>query len=350
MTTQEKSKKGQNPFDQVFLPSQGFFLVSSLIAVAIAGMLLTTMLSMFSIQSREGKASKQKLDGVAFQYALLHVLKNPSNCLCQFESHTIDTTKATPGRSGNKIVLTEFKSSCGGALIAENQELEDSHLQIESIEVIKIKATGTIDEYFGDLVVTYKSGSAVRALDFTIPLQFTIDPHRGSPEAREIRLCGAASDVPERLAQLSRNIFPTKNQIEGEITHFQTTQEKRVIEMETDMEEKREALDGRVVINTSHLGNLEKRVTYLEFKKIYDEAVVELNNAMAISCPRLSGTTCTSTPGAEEDDPPIRTCTSYTYPDTACLNRRAAAIAVATIEVNKAKADMDNAKAQINDF
>ena len=116
--------------------------------------------------------------------------------------------------------------------------------------------------------------------------------------------------------------------------------------METDMEEKREALDGRVVINTNRLGNLEKRVTYLEFKKIYDEAVVELNNAMAISCPPLSGTTCTS--GAKVGDPP--SCTTYTYPDTACLNRRATAIAIATAKVNKAKADMDNAKAQIEDF
>ena len=96
--------------------------------------------------------------------------------------------------------------------------------------------------------------------------------------------------------------------------------------------------------NSVHCGFEEVTTTPLEFKKIYDEAVVELNNAMAISCSgRWRVVSCSGGPRGT-------TCLRRYLPNKACLNRRAAAIAVATAKVNKAKADMDNAKAQIEDF
>ena len=64
----------------------GFSLVAVLSATAISGILFSAILSMITLQQKEGKAIQQQLASASLKYNILQTLRNPENCMCQFPS------------------------------------------------------------------------------------------------------------------------------------------------------------------------------------------------------------------------------------------------------------------------
>ena len=62
----------------------GFSLVAVLSATAISGILFSAILSMITLQQKEGKAIQQQLASASLKYNILQTLRNPENCMCQF--------------------------------------------------------------------------------------------------------------------------------------------------------------------------------------------------------------------------------------------------------------------------
>ena len=53
-------------------------------AVGIASLTFMAVLGMINFQQIEGKAINQQLARASLKYNILQTLKNPQNCLCQF--------------------------------------------------------------------------------------------------------------------------------------------------------------------------------------------------------------------------------------------------------------------------
>ena len=184
------------------------------------GISFAAMISMMTTQHREGKYINQQLASASLKYAILQTLKNRDNCLCQLSPYKIDARKTshTPGNKGYKFTLTEFKNGCGANanVLASADKDIGAGLKVSSVEVLKIKETGTTNpagvktEFFGNLMVNYQSDSLIRTIQSVeIPLQFTIDPP--SPiSARDIVLCGAKADYTDRLNQAEAEISQNK--------------------------------------------------------------------------------------------------------------------------------------------
>ena len=64
----------------------GFSLMATLIAVLIMGITFAAMISMITVQQKEGRALYQQLARGSLKYAMLQTLRNPQNCTCQFNS------------------------------------------------------------------------------------------------------------------------------------------------------------------------------------------------------------------------------------------------------------------------
>lgn len=324
---------------------QGTSLIATIIAMGIVGFLLSSMLSLFVLTQKEQKSSHQRLDGVILQYALLHILKNPQNCRCQFDNFKINVNKARSDE-GDEIVLTEFKRSCGASLITEDQILT-SGLKIESIRASHILATGTTDrEYFGQLIVKYKAESTVRTLDFRIPLQFTTN---GGPSVeRDILLCGAGSDDLERIEKLEVDIPLTKYNLIGKINIFDSYHTGQIQNLKSRSDQKIQPIEIQMNKHSSIIPILTSHVVYLEAKDKYEKAEMELtaakselDSARNISCPPLSSTVCVPNPPPNEDS---ETCTTDYEDDTDCLNRKKSAISAAQTKMNTKETESNAAK------
>ena len=181
------------------------------------GISFAAMISMLTAQHKQGKAIQQQLASASLKYGILQTLRNPDNCLCQFNSlpstpHTIDTTKTTSGGEGYEIDLGEFRSGCGpgddNILARQDEPIKGgAGLGAQSVKVSQIFDTGTPNEFKGDLQVMYQSQSTVMSLrTLSVPVLFTVDPNQGTENARPISDCGVKTDVSTRLSDLDDRI------------------------------------------------------------------------------------------------------------------------------------------------
>ena len=181
------------------------------------GISFAAMISMLTTQHKQGKAIQQQLASASLKYGILQTLRNPDNCLCQFNSlpstpHTIDTTKTTSGGEGYEIDLGEFRSGCGpgddNILARQDEPIKGgAGLGAQSVKVSQIFDTGTPNEFKGDLQVMYQSQSTVMSLrTLSVPVLFTVDPNQGTENARPISDCGVKTDVSTRLSDLDDRI------------------------------------------------------------------------------------------------------------------------------------------------
>ena len=181
------------------------------------GISFAAMISMLTTQHKQGKAIQQQLASASLKYGILQTLRNPENCLCQFNSlpstpHTIDTTKTTSGGEGYEIDLGEFRSGCGpgddNILARQDEPIKGgAGLGAQSVKVSQIFDTGTPNEFKGNLQVMYQSQSTVMSLrTLSVPVLFTVDPNQGTENARPISDCGVKTDVSTRLADLDDRI------------------------------------------------------------------------------------------------------------------------------------------------
>ena len=181
------------------------------------GITFAAMISMLTTQHKQGKAIQQQLASASLKYGILQTLRNPDNCLCQFNSlpstpHTIDTTKTTSGGEGYEIDLGEFRSGCGpgddNILARQDEPIKGgAGLGAQSVKVSQIFDTGTPNEFKGDLQVMYQSQSTVTPLrPLFIPILFTVDPNQGTENARPISDCGVKTDLSTRLTDLDNRI------------------------------------------------------------------------------------------------------------------------------------------------
>ena len=194
------------------------------------GISFAAMISMITTQHKEGKAIQQQLASASLKYAVLQTLRNPENCICQFNSLTIDTTKTALNEAGDEIDLQVFKNGCGtdpNNIIANAGKEVGAGLKVESVKVSNIMETGTPNEYFGDLIIAYKGENLVRALrPLEVPLQFTVTPPSDPSDSSErpITLCGANTDVGDQISALTLELGNHNLQI--------IDQNQRILEIE----------------------------------------------------------------------------------------------------------------------
>ena len=123
----------------------------------------------------------------------------------------INVSKAR-GLIGDDISLNRFKSGCHAdakTIVAKDQIIEDSGVEVASVKAKKIRVVGTDTEttsgkeieYAGRFVVTYKEDTLVHPLrPIEIPLQFTSD------QAGNILECGSITDHRTRLKSIDYNL------------------------------------------------------------------------------------------------------------------------------------------------
>ena len=187
------------------------------------GISFSAMISMITVQQREGRAIQQQLARGSLKYAILQTMRNLDNCACQFNSpgdlKSIDTTQTASGGRGDEISLGVFRSGCGGGsdniLALQGERVKNgAGLEVESVKVSQIVETGTPNEYVGDLIVVYKSDIRV-IKPLSVPLLFTVDPNAGSSSRRPILFCGANNDYTERMTQLLQEMRNHANNIKA---------------------------------------------------------------------------------------------------------------------------------------
>ncbi len=151
-------------------------------AVGIASLTLMAVLGMINFQQIEGKAINQQLARASLKYNILQTLKNPQNCLCQFNDlasppHTIDTTKTAQGTPGYEIDLGIFRSGCSDSsddniLAKENEIIRGSAgISALTVKVSGILDTETSNEFLGDLTIPFKEEGLVRIMkNLTVPI------------------------------------------------------------------------------------------------------------------------------------------------------------------------------------
>ena len=160
--------------------NRGFSLAATLVATAITGMLLTTLIQMFSFQHTELTSIKEQLAAASNHYLILQALKNTETCNCHFKDSinsspedglqqtigpfTIDTR---PDQTPSDINLGSIRTGCDFTgphnIIAAAGTAVYNRLTVQSVQVKNIRPTGTVGEFQGDLKIAYVDGSYVRA-------------------------------------------------------------------------------------------------------------------------------------------------------------------------------------------
>ena len=257
----------------------GFSLISMLIAVFIMGIIFTSILSMMTLQSKEGHAIKQQLARASVKYSILQTLKKPENCTCQFNNIpptklTINTEKAKPGRTGDEITFTEFTTGCGSSeVIAQAGMNVGAGVQIQSVKVSEIMETSTPLEYSGNLIVTYhNSDELVRSMKSTlIPLTLTIYASRGSPNAREIYSCGANTNWTDRINDMKNELVNLRSHLIGQFTQANNDVKNKLDSFYNTFTIQLDNLDTRVTANTDMIDSLTLRIAALGVSVTLDD-------------------------------------------------------------------------------
>ena len=219
-----------SPVPRSVLNQFGFTLLSQVTTFAISGITIATIMSVISLQRMEGKSVKQGLSRASLHYKMISTLRNVDKCICNFQSHKINTLKANTA-GGDTIILSEFNRIsepwpvCSGSVLAKADLKAGSGLVVESVKVSSIKPTGSPLEYSGNLEVVYKPNSLVRLYKpSVIPMKFSIvDDSTKSPSAKPINLCGANAEDSKRIQEYNDEVSDLISIITGGLSGKETS-------------------------------------------------------------------------------------------------------------------------------
>lgn len=205
-----------------FHHDQGFSLISTLVAIAISGIIFSAFLSMMMLQRNEGNSIRQQLARASLTYSILQTLRNPESCLCQFRDvpstpHTINTIKSQSDK-GDEFPLIKFTNGCGSSanVLAKSGMNIGASLKIKDLKLTKIKTTPSPEEYAGDLVIEYQN--SIRSLKpTTIPL--TLTASGTNPSAHDILSCRANTDFSDEIAVLTSDLNKFRNELTSDLTN-----------------------------------------------------------------------------------------------------------------------------------
>ena len=198
----------------------GFSLISTLIAAAIAGLIFTGILSMISVQQKMENSFQQKLAGISLHYQMLQSFKAGSHCACQFDGQTINNSIQT-------LTLPQLTNVCPSPgvfpqVVAQPNQNIGANLRVKEIKTTDISPTGVTTlgfdsngnldptkdttEFQGHLVIHYKQKSLIHAIKpIKIPLLLQVDP------TGNVTLCGANVDESAIFLRIDRDIASLKN-------------------------------------------------------------------------------------------------------------------------------------------
>ena len=148
----------------------GFSLVQSLISLAIAGIVMTSIVAMMGIQGREQKSLSQKLSILDLQRVLIATLSNEAVCNYQLTrpgNNHFDATLigSNPGPIINLTKITSQASATSpsaaevGAPASANDPLTTTRIQVRDFV-----DAGTTDKYRANLVVEFNANEMIRSL------------------------------------------------------------------------------------------------------------------------------------------------------------------------------------------
>ena len=193
----------------------GFSLVSSLVSLGIVGLVMSALISLLSIQQKDGRSIEQQLASASLKYHTLQMLRYKENCHCQFQS-----LPSIKGKS--ELSLTSLKSDCSptAETIAETGKDIWAHTKISSIKVTNITPGRLIDgknnngepdpsqnkkEYQAQLSIRFDQATQHRPMrDIELPIMFTAWDGSGN-----IIHCGASTDHNARLTSMNYKLRNT---------------------------------------------------------------------------------------------------------------------------------------------
>ena len=193
----------------------GFSLVSSLVSLGIVGLIMSALISLLSIQQKDGRSIEQQLASASLKYHTLQMLRYKENCHCQFQS-----LPSIKGKS--ELSLTSLKSDCSptAETIAETGKDIWAHTKISSIKVTKITPGRLINgknnngepdpsqnkkEYQAQLSIRFDQATQYRPMrDIELPIMFTAWDGSGN-----IIHCGASTDHDSRLTSMNYRLRNT---------------------------------------------------------------------------------------------------------------------------------------------
>ncbi len=178
------------PWSVMALISQrGISLISSLIALFVVSMGSLAFISMRVGQEKEALALKQKLANIHLESSITEVFYN-GFCSCHFDasinritpsgSLLLDTAQLSNINLGVIRPNCVFKSSKTDLVKSNTRLRNGGGLVVKDImvkDLMSIGSRGSVNEYSGNLVISYKESSQVRLLEpISIPLIFSVDP------------------------------------------------------------------------------------------------------------------------------------------------------------------------------
>ena len=194
----------------------GFSLISVLISIGLFGMVISMVFSALSIQNKESKAIQQKLASASLKYRLLGILSDPSNCVCQFHSCSIQNKRCpSVPRLTNHCQLNPDIIARSGHPIGAGVKIKS--MKVRDIEYVKdvdgYNANGFRDtgqdkkEYSGTLAIHLDPSTIIRALrTIDIPLRFMVDT------SYTIKECGASTQYTDLVNQWGGKLRSERNQ------------------------------------------------------------------------------------------------------------------------------------------
>ena len=178
--------------------SQGFSLISTLIALSLMGFTVLALTSMKVVQEKELKAAKQSLASASLKSLAIQVIADKTTCSCHFDSsiNTIASSLTLDTSSLENIGIGSLRAGCDfsrsdNIIAKSNQEIPNGGgLKVKNVKIFDIVETGITNLYQGRLVIQYKPTSQVRALQpIVLPLTFAIDSTAGGTTSRPITSC-----------------------------------------------------------------------------------------------------------------------------------------------------------------
>ena len=213
---------GENSYfervERVFKPlvrsQHGFTLVATLISLGLMAFLVPVFMSMVASQGDWSKATRSRITSNHVKYLVLQTINNVDNFECQVQSKEIDTTAAS-SNEGAEVDLGVFRSGCDLAsadniIAAKDTKVHGSlDVEVASVKLSGLKPTGTPNEFGGALVVNFKRGNLIFALQ-PVVIDVVCTAEASATNKRPIVTCGSAFDElayrANQVIALARNV------------------------------------------------------------------------------------------------------------------------------------------------